>query len=241
MATYLNMFQRISRSAWFPSATTDFNNGSDNTALIKELINESNMINAAITPSRPKKVDITLVSGQSDYTLSTDYSKMRLVNYYQTTRLIEIYPTTNDKFLTLQSVVSNSTLFIYYTIKKVSDPTSWDVSNVMSLYPTPWSSGQIVTIDYLSIPTILNIDPAVTTDSTKNLLAVAPFEQIDKYYALEKIFMQREQPTQAKQWGDLYTEWFEKYRVYVDNKIDNVVVKQGIRTQMNPNLYPVLS
>lgn len=241
MATYINMFQRISRAAWFPSATGDFNNGSDNTAMVKELINESNMINAAITPSKPKKVDISLVAGQSDYDLPTDYSKMRLVNYYQNTRFIEIFPTTNDKFLTLRSVVSNSTLFIYYTIFKVTDATSWDVKNTISIYPTPWSNWQVVTIDYLSIPASLNIDPSLTTDSTKNLTAVAPFEQIDKYYALMNIFAQREQPVQAKQWADLYTEWFEKYRVYIDNKIDNVVVKQGIRTQMNPNLYPVLS
>lgn len=235
------MFQRIARTAGLPSASTDFNNGTDNTALIKELINESNMVNAAITPSSPKTLDISLVAGTSTYTLPADYSKMRLVNYYQTTRFIEIYPTTNDKFLTLQSVVSNSTLFIYYTIKKVSDPTTGDVSNTISIYPTPGTNGQLVTIDYLSISTALNTDPAVTTDSTKNLLAVAPFEQIDKYYALANIFAQREQPTQAKYYEEKYAEWFEKYKVYINDKIDSVVVKQGIRTQMNPNLYPVLS
>lgn len=241
MATYMNIFQRIARTAGLPSATWDFANSTDNTALIKELINESNMINAAITPSRPKSYDLSLVAGTATYTLPADYSKMQLVNYYQGIRFIEIYPITNDKFLTLQSVVSNATLFIYYTIKKVSDPTTGDVTNTISIYPTPWATAQIVTLQYLSIPSILNIDPSVSTDSTKNLLAVSPFEQIDKYYALASIFAQREQLTQAKYYEDKYAEWFEKYRVYINNKIDSVVVRQGIRTQMNPNLYPVLS
>lgn len=220
------MFQRIARAAGLPSATGDFANSTDNTAFIKELINESNMINGAITPARPKPLDISLVSGNATYTLPADYSKMQLVNYYQGTRLIEIKPITNDQFLTLQSVISNSTMFVYYTIKKVSDPTTGDVTNTISIYPTPGTTAQLVTIQYLSIATALNVDPAVTTNSTVNLLAVAPFEQIDKYYALARIFAQREQPAQAKQYSDLYDEWFEKYRTYIDNKIDSVVVKQ---------------
>lgn len=226
MATYINMFQRIARTAGLPSATSDFNNSSDNTALIKELINESNMVNAAITPARPKSYDLSLVAGTATYTLPADYSKIQLVNYYQGVRFVEIYPTTNDKFLTLQSVVSNATLFIYYTIKKVSDPTTGDVTNTISIYPTPGATGQLVTIQYLSISTALNIDPSATTDSTKNLLAVAPFEQVDKYYALANIFAQREQPTQAKYYEEKYAEWFEKYRVYINDKIDSVVVRQ---------------
>ena len=76
------MFQRIARTAGLPAASGDFNNGTDNTALIKELINESNMINSAITSSRPKTLDISLTSGTQVYTLPSDYSKMLLVNYY---------------------------------------------------------------------------------------------------------------------------------------------------------------
>ena len=241
MATYIEMFKRISRSAWFPSSDADFANGSENTATIKELIQESNMKNAAITPSRPLTVDISLIAGQDTYDLPATYSKMRLVNYYQSNRKIEIYPISNDKFLTLKSVVANSTLFIYYTLNRVTNETTWAVKNTISIYPTPWTTGQTVTIDYLTVPAKLNIDPGVSTDSTINLVAVSPFEQIDKYWALGSIFATREQPTQAKYYDDKYAEEFEKYRTFIDVKTETVVVKQGIRTQMNPNLYPVLS
>ena len=72
----------------------------------------------------------------------------------------------------------------------------------------------------------MNTSPSVTTGSTTNLLAVAPFEQIDKYYALASIFAQREQPVQAKYYEEKYAEWFEKYKTYIENKIDSPVVKQ---------------
>jgi hypothetical protein len=135
MATYKDMFKRVSRSAGFLSTDAAFSNGSNNTAFVKELVNESNKRNAALAPIRPKTAEISLTAGTNGYALPTDFQLMRYVHYLQGTRKIEIFPIQEEGFLTLESVVSNSTLFIHYTIR--FDETAGVQTKKLWIFPIP--------------------------------------------------------------------------------------------------------
>lgn len=239
MATYKDMFKRIARHAGFDATDSAFSDGSDNTAFVKELINESNKINGALVPLRPKTSTITLTSGQADYALPADFQQMRYVHYNIGTRKIEIFPTGENNFLTLESVVSSSTVFAYYTIRY--DESSGTQTKKIWIFPSASTTGQEIYIDYLAGATELNTDPTDATAANTVLFAPPQFDSIDKLYAFWKIFDQREQPQQADRYKKDYQELFETFKGFVAKRRESMVVKPGLRTQTNPNLFPTLT
>lgn len=239
MATYKDMFKRVSRAAGFLSTDAAFSNGSDITATVKELINESNKLNAALAPLRPKTYEISLTAGTNGYELPADFQLMRYVHYLQGTRKIEIFPIQEEGFLTLESVVSNSTLFIHYTVR--FDESAGAQTKKLWLFPIPGQNGQKVYIDYLAGPSELNTDPTATTDQNTNLFAAPQFDSVDKAYCLWKIKAQLEMWTDADRYKADYLEAFQRMKDFVGRRNESIVVKKGIKTQMNPNLYPTLT
>lgn len=137
MATYLDLFKRTARSAGFDSTTAAFSDGSDNTALVKELLNESNKVNAALTPMRPKTGQISAVSGTAKYELPSDFNLMRYVYFYIGTRKIEITNIGESSFLKLESLVTQSQYFVHYTIRKDEDSVTGTEKNYLWIFPVP--------------------------------------------------------------------------------------------------------
>ena len=158
--------------------------------------------------------------------------------YLRGTRKIKIEELREDWYLMLESVVSSAIQFLYYTIRKTTESTV--PKKKLWIYPIP-SAITSIYYRYITTQSDLNTDASATTDSTKNLIAENWFENLDQYYALYHIFTQREQPTQAKQWKDEYDKKWKEYKAYVWNYYDTKVVRQWIRTSLNPNLYPTLS
>jgi hypothetical protein len=48
-------------------------------------------------------------------------------------------------------------------------------------------------------------------------------------------------PVIAREWKAEYDKKWKEYKAYTGNYYETKVVKQGIRTSLNPNLYPTLS
>lgn len=236
MATYTTTFDEIKYLAWLSTLT--FNDWNPNTAIIKRLINQSNKKNATLAPAQYTDAVLSTVSSQASYDLPSDFSRMVNAYYLRGTRKIKIEELREEWYLMLESVVSSAIQFLYYTIRKTTESTV--PKKKLWIYPIP-SAITSIYYRYLTTQTDLNIDASVTTDSTKNLIAENWFENLDVYYALYHLFTQREQPTQAKQWKDEYDKKWKEYKAYVWNYYDTKVVRQWIRTSLNPNLYPTLS
>jgi hypothetical protein len=98
-----------------------------------------------------------------------------------------------------------------------------------------------VYIDYLAGPAELNVDPSATTDQNTNLFASPEFDSVDKLYCLWKIKAFLEQWNDADRYKRDYLEEFQRMKDFIGRRKESTVIKKGIKTQMNPNLYPTLT
>lgn len=236
MATYLTTFDEIKYLAWLSSNT--FSDSTGDTAMIKRLLNNSNKKNWSLANAQYQDTTISTVASTPQYTLPSDFSAMVSMYFLQWSRKIPIREVAEDKFLMLESIVSNALQFLYYTIRKTTIATV--PTKQFWIYPIP-SGVATVYYKYIATQSDLNLDPAVTTDSTRNLIAENGFEILDTYYVLYHLYMVREQPEQAREWKAEYDKKWKEYKAYLANMNDSLVVKQGVQSILNPNLFPVLS
>lgn len=239
MATYIDIWRRVARTAGYPSAVSDFQNGKGYCESIKTWIDESNKKNAALAPAKDKTATISTTSGVAEYDLPTDFAKMVEMWYLQGTRKIQIFQLGRDEFLNLESVVSSAIQFLYYTIRK--DDNQGVPFNKVAIYPAAQSNGLTIYYRYQLTPPALVTDPAVNTGSSTVLIAPPGFEEMDTYFALKELYLQRENPASAREYKALYDEQFVKFKDYVGNPNRDLVVKKGVLPSINPNLYPVLT
>lgn len=233
MSTFLQEFQKTARAAWFPWAEANFSDGSESTALVKDLLNEANQLHSQIAPA--KIVDTTIATSNwvAAYDLPSDFSRISDVYYYRWTRKITIQKQTEDIFLGLESVVSSNMLYLYFVIRPTTD-ISWNVKNQIWLYPTP-VGGNSIYIKYYSVTPALDTSASSAADKTTAMVAPAWFGYLNTYWALSNIFDFREQPVQAEQYRKKYKEMYELYMSRIINKSENIVVKPSIINQLNPN------
>lgn len=214
-----------------------FSDSNNDTLLIKRLINASNKKNATLAPAQYTDTALTTVGGTASYDLPSDFSEMVNLYYLRGTRKIKVEPLREDGFLELESVVSSAIQFLYYTIRKTTETGT--PKKKLWIYPTP-AGVTSVYYRYTTLQTDLTIT-AGSTDASRNLIAENGFEILDTYYALYHLFGIREQPTQMAYWKAEYDKKWKEYKAYVGNYYQTKVVTQGIRTSLNPNLYPTLS
>lgn len=236
MATYETTFNDIKYLSGNSGNT--FSDGTSETALIKRLINASNKKNGSMASAQVIDATITTIANTPQYTLPSDFSHMVDMYYLQGTRRVSIDNLTEDMFLALENLLSNAMQFLYYTIRKTTISTV--PTKQVWLYPIP-SGVTTIYYRYTALQTDLNTDPSATTNNTANLIAESGFENLDVYYVLYHLFSMREQPQQALTWKNEYDKRWKEYRAYIANYNTDLVVKTGVQTSINPNLYPVLS
>ena len=200
-------------------------------------MNEANQYHSQLSPARV--IDLTIATSNAipQYQLPADFSRMIDLYYYQGSRKITIERYTEDSFLTIESVVSSNTQYLFYTIRGAVDNTG-NVINNLWLYPTP-AGGNSVYAKYYAVSPTLNTDPASTADKLTNMVAPQGFGYLNVYWALSNIFEMREQPVQAEQFKKKYDELYKQYIARVVNKNDDIVIKARTRYPINPNYYPV--
>ena len=238
MSTFLQEFQKTARAAGFPWAESNFSDGSDSTALVKDLLNEANELHSQLAPAKIVDLTIATVDGTTQYTLPADFSRMIDLYYYRGTRKIRIEKQTEDAFLTLESVVSSSIQFLYYIIRPTTD-VSGNVINQLWLYPTPIGTSAVYAKYHATSP-VLDTDPSSVGNKTTVMVAPVGYGYLNVYWALSNIFDMREQAQEANQFQKKYDDLYKKYITRVKNLNDDPVIKMGLRTQINPNYYPTL-
>lgn len=236
MSTFLQEFQKTARAAWYPWLEANFSDWSDSTALVKDLLNEANQLHSQISPARIVDISIATSNWVPSYALPADFSRIIDVYYYQWTRKISIEKYTEDSFLTIESVVSSNTQYLFYTIRPTTD-ISGNVVNNIWLYPTP-VGGNSIYVKYYAVSPVLNTDPTSSTDKATIMVAPAWFWYLNVYWALANIFEIREQPVQAQRFQDKYDKLYKSYLARVVNKNDDIVIKARTRYPINPNYYP---
>lgn len=236
MATYQTTFDEVKLFAGLSSNT--FNDGTSDTALLKKLINNSNKKNGSLANAQYQDATLSTIASTSNYALPSDFANMVNMYFLQGTRKVPITGINEDKFLMLESMTSNALQFLYYTIRKTT--IAWVPTKQVWVYPIP-SGVTTLYYRYIATQTDLNTDPAVTTDSTRNLIAENGFEILDTYYTLYHLYAIREQPEQAQEWKVEYDKKWKEYKAFMANMNDSLVIKQGVQSIINPNLFPVLS
>lgn len=73
------------------------------------------------------------------------------------------------------------------------------------------------------------------------MFAPLQFDNIDKYYALKEIYDNREQAVQADRYEKKYEQMLMRMKEFVGRRTESMVIKQGLESQINPNLYPILT
>lgn len=232
MNTYGEVFDQICNLSSYTDNT--YNDWTKETKFIKTLINQAQEYILSITKNYQLQgeQDITLTTDVDNYAIPSDVDKIDIMYFIEDGRKYQVDYLVDSKFLEYKVDDSTNNRFLYYTI----------MNNRIYLYPTPNNDIAEVTIIYRKKPTTISQDPTSTDKQNTATDMKFWFNSLIVFYAMQMIFLQREQGSLADRYKVLFDEKYQNFKDELVNRTNTSVIWSYKKRQyINPNSNPTLT